>query len=182
MQGQRRLLSQNLSALLLRAERAAEAAETARETAALAASAGDPVLRAAALSLLGEALFNTGNVERALECAGEAERSQRERGDRMLALTLLRRADILDALRRSDEAHALAEEAQIVADRHEQRTIAATAALWVALHMARSEEAAGVADLRRALAEAKAARDGALALTRSLAARAEAWLDANAAT
>ncbi len=127
MQGQRRLLSQNLSALLLRAGCAAEAAETALRTAALAAGAGDPVLRAAALSLRGEALRYTGDLAGALESADEAERLQRERGDHKRPLTLLRRAEILDALGRPEEARADAREARLIAEQHGERNVAATA-------------------------------------------------------
>ena len=79
---------------------AAEAAETAERTARPAASAGDPVLRALALSLRADALRRTGDLEGALESIGEAERLQREQGDWKRALTLLRRAQILEALAR----------------------------------------------------------------------------------
>lgn len=180
MRGQRRLLSQNLAALLLRAGLTSEAAETALQTAVLAAEAGDPVLRAAALSLRAEALQRSGDLVGALESTGEAERLQRERGDRKRALTLLRRAGILEALGRAEEARADAREARLVAQEHGEQAVAATADLWTAVHAARCGEAAPDA-LRRALADAKAAQVGALALTRSLMAQAEAWLAAAAA-
>ena len=93
MQGQRRLLSQNLATCLLRAGMAAESAETALETASLSAAAGDPVLRALALSLRADALRRTGDLEGALASIGDAERLQADRGDWKRALSLLRRAE-----------------------------------------------------------------------------------------
>ena len=179
MQGQRRLLSQNLSAFLLRAGLAAEAAETAGSTAALAASAGDPVLRALALSLRADALRRTGDLEGALQSIGEAERLQREQGDWKRALTLLRRAEILEALDRSEPARADAREAHRIADQHGGRAIVATADLWEALHQARRGQVAPDA-LRSALAGAQAAGAGVRALTQSLIVKAEAWLAASA--
>jgi tetratricopeptide (TPR) repeat protein len=177
MQGQRRLLSHNLSALLLRAGLHAEAAEVALETAALAAGAGDPVLRAVALSLRADALRRTGDLEGALRSIGEADRLQRERGDRNQSTTLLRRAEILDSLGRPEEARADAREARTIAEQHGEPAVVATADLWVALHQARRGDAT-VPDLRRALAGARAVGAGTRALTQSLIAETEAWLAA----
>jgi eukaryotic-like serine/threonine-protein kinase len=179
MQGQRRLLSQNLAVCLLRAGLCAEAAETALQTAELSASAGDPVLRSMALSLRADALRRAGDLEGALGSSGEAERLQAEHGDRYRALTLFRRAEILDALGRAEEARDEAREAQIVADRHGDRIVAVTAALWGALHRARRGEASP-ADVRTALAEAIAAGAGTRELARGLVVQVEEWLAASA--
>jgi tetratricopeptide (TPR) repeat protein len=177
MAGQRRLLSHNLATCLLRAGLSAEAAEIAQQTADLSAGAGDPVLGAMALSLRADALRRAGDLEGALASSGEAERLQRERGDWTHALTLLRRAEILDALGRSEEARGEAEEAQRVAERHGERIIAAAAELCGALHRARRGEAS-LADVRRALSGAEAAGAGKRELARGLIAQAEAWIAA----
>jgi hypothetical protein len=178
MQGQRRVFLLNLSACLLRAGLAAGAAETAAQTAALAAGVGDPVLRATALSIRAEALQYTGDLAGALESAGEAQRLQLERDDRRRAVTLLRRALILEALDRAEEARADAREARLVAERHGIRSVTVLADLWWALHRARHGEAAA-GDVRRALVDAKAADPRARALAQSLMAQAEAWLAAS---
>jgi eukaryotic-like serine/threonine-protein kinase len=97
MRGQVRLLTQNLAAVLLRAGRAKEAAETAEEAALLAISAGDPVLGANAWSIRADAQRRLGDLDAALVSIGAAEQIQRQRGDRMRALTLLRRRERLIA-------------------------------------------------------------------------------------
>jgi eukaryotic-like serine/threonine-protein kinase len=175
MRGQLRLCSQNLSAFLLRAGQNAEAAEAALRTANLASEAGDPLLRAVALSLRSDALRRVGDLEAALASVAEAEVLQRERWDQ--ALTLLRRAEILDGLGRMEEALADARRAQRVAQRFGERGVALTAVLWERLHLAQRGGATRE-DLERALAEVRASSGAQRAMTRSLVARAAAWLEA----
>jgi serine/threonine protein kinase/tetratricopeptide (TPR) repeat protein len=175
MRGQLRLFLQNLSALLLRADRDVEAAQTALRTAELAAEAGDTVLRAVALSLRARALQRTGDLEAALRSVDEAERLQRARGDRSRALTLLRRAEILDALGRSNEALDDARCARQVAEGHEDRDLVLGATLWERLQLAR--RGLGTREsLEQALAAAQGATVTLRVPTRLLMDQARAWL------
>jgi tetratricopeptide (TPR) repeat protein len=175
MQGQLRLLTHNLSTCLMREGRAAEAAEVAQRTADLAGEAGDPVLRGTALSLRAYALLHTGDLEAALTSATEAEWLQREREDRMRAQTLLRRAVILDAMGREDDALKDARAAQESAELHGQKGFFVTAVLWEKLSLARRGK--GTAEeLRRALIDAEESGVAQRALTRSLIEQATAWL------
>src|SRR4029079_17598831 len=79
MRWQTRICAQNLAVCLHRAGRYAEASEVAEQAAALALEAGDPVLRANALSLRADALHRVGELEAALESATLAEGLQRAR-------------------------------------------------------------------------------------------------------
>ncbi|MFO0760967.1 MAG: protein kinase [Byssovorax sp.] len=175
MRGQHRLFLQNLSALLLRADRDAEAAETARRTAELAAEAGDAVLRAVALSLRARALQRMGELDAALQAVDEAEALQRARGDRSRALTLLRRAEILDMLGRSAEALEDARSARRVAEQHDDQDLVLGATLWEKLQLARrglgSRES-----VEEALADAQRATVTLRVPTRLLMEQARAWL------
>jgi tetratricopeptide (TPR) repeat protein len=175
MTGQRRTMLHNLSACLMRAGRAAEAAEVAQQSADLAFKAGDPTLHAVALSLRAYALFCTGNLEAALTSANQAEELQRERDDRARAQTLLRRAAILEAMGRGDEALEDARAAQAAAEWHEERGFFLSAVLLEKLYLARRGEVAAE-ELREALAAVEAAGIGQRALTRTLIEQAAAWL------
>ena len=175
MRGQVRLLTQNLAALLLRDGRERAAAETAEEAARLALAAGDPVLGANAWSIRADAQRRLGELDSALESIGAAEQIQREQGDRMRALTLLRRAEILSAMGRGGEALGDAQEARTLAEHHGERGIAVTAALWAALHLA-GEGRAPREDVVRALAQTTGPDVARRALTRELVRRAELWL------
>ncbi|WP_437563091.1 protein kinase domain-containing protein [Sorangium sp. So ce542] len=176
MGGQSRLLRHNLATCLMRARRPGEAAETAGRTAELAAEAGDPALRAAALSLRAYALRHTGELDEALGNATAAEEIQRALGDRpMRTHTLLRRAEILAALGREEEALSDAREARRAAEQGGDKGVAATAALWEKLHLARRGEAAPE-ELARAVADAEVAGVGRRALAQRLMDEAAAWL------
>jgi tetratricopeptide (TPR) repeat protein len=175
MRGQLRMLLHNLATCLIREGRAAEASEVAQRTAELAAEAGDPTLHGTALSLRAYALFCTGDLEAALTSANEAEWLQRERDDRMRSQTLLRRAAILDALGRTEEALDDARAAQETAKWHEETGFFVTAVLWEKLYLARRGEV-GVKELQEALAAVKASGVGQRALTRRLIDQAAAWL------
>ncbi|MGK3987325.1 AAA family ATPase [Sorangium sp. So ce136] len=182
MGGQSRLLRHNLSTCLLRAGRSREAAETAERTAELSAEAGDPALRAAALSLRAHALMQAGQLDAALASAGEAEQIQRALGDRpMRSHTLLRRAEILGALGREEEALADAREARSVAEQGGDKGVAVTAALWEKLHLARGGRATPE-ELARAVADAEMAGVERRALAQSLMDQAGAWLARSNAT
>jgi tetratricopeptide (TPR) repeat protein len=176
MRGQLRTLLNNLSAFLMRDGRFAEAALVAQRTANLAADAGDPSLRGAALSLRAEALLATGELDLALASVAEAELLQRERDDRVRALTLLRRADILEAMGQHEDALAEARAAQEAAQQHEERGFFVTAVLWETLHLAR-RGAASTDEVREALAATRAAGVGQRPLTRRLIEEAAAWVD-----
>jgi tetratricopeptide (TPR) repeat protein len=177
MRGQLRLLLQSLAAFLLRADRAAEAAVIAARVAQLASEARDTALYAMALSLRADALHRTGDSAAALCAADEAVQIQRERGDPMEALTLLRRAEILAALDRPERALTDARAAKRAADHRGERDLAIGAALWEALHLAEAGAAPPEA-LARALHEAEASGVTFRERTKNLAERARAWLAA----
>ena len=175
MRGQERLFLQNLAVMLLREGRAREAAETALRTADLAREAGDPVLRATALSLRAAALTEVGELVDALQSADEAYAFQRERGTRTLALTLLRRAEILRSLERFPEALADARAAGAVAGKHHDRSLAICAKLWETLRLAQ-RGAALREEITRLVEEARAAKLPLHSLPWRLLREAEAWL------
>jgi tetratricopeptide (TPR) repeat protein len=178
MRGQLRLVLTNLSAFLLREGHAAEAAQTAGRTAELAAEAGDPGLRASALSLRADALRRIGELAFALASAGEAEALQRASGDRRRALTLLRRADILVLLGRFEEALADARAARQVAEERADCDLAIAAHLWERLHRARRGEIE-VAALEHALHQATSSGITLRPLSLALVDDARAWLAAS---
>ena len=175
MREQHRLLSHSLATCLMRADRPAEAAAAALRTAELAVESGDPMLRGVALSLRAYALCITGDLETALSCAVEAEQLQRQRNDRMRAQTLLRRAEILLALGRTDQALDDARAARTSAEEHHEKGFVVTAALWEALHLAQQGRATKE-DLVQAMSGVERAGVGQRALARSLMERAAAWL------
>ncbi|WP_437815770.1 serine/threonine-protein kinase [Sorangium sp. So ce1078] len=175
MRGQLRLVLTNLAAFLLRAGRAIEAAETAGRTAELAAEAGDPALRASALSLRADALRRVGDLAGALAAADEAEALQRAHRDRRQALTLLRRAQILAVAGRHADALADARAARSVAEARADRDLALGARLWELLHLARRGEV-GVAALEQAVAEAAGSGVTLRPLTLGLMDEARAWV------
>jgi tetratricopeptide (TPR) repeat protein len=174
----RRLL-QNLAAFLLREGRAVEAAEAAGRAAELHGEEGDALRRGMSLSLRAEALRVAGDLDAALHCAGEAERLQAERGDRWRALTLLRRAEILDALGRSEEALADVRAARDIATEHEDRDLALSAGLWEGLRLARRGHVSREA-LERAVSEAEGSGVTLRSLTQRLIGQAKAWLAGDA--
>ncbi len=175
MRGERRRLVQNRAALLLRQGRALEAAEAAAEAARLSREAGDPVLCASAWSIRADALRRAGDLPAARLAIDEALHLQEERGDRMRALSLLRRAEIAHALGDLEAAAADAALAGTLARASGDRWIAVAADLWDTLHRARLG-AATPADLERALTEAAAPDVAPRGVVRSLVARARAWL------
>ncbi|WP_437336405.1 serine/threonine-protein kinase [Sorangium sp. So ce394] len=177
MRGQLRLVLTNLAAFLLREGRAAEAAETAGRTAELAAEAGDPALRASALSLRADALRRTGDLAGALSAADEAEALQRAHRDRRQALTLLRRAEILALAGRSAEALADARAAREVAEARGDRDLALGARLWELLFVARRGQV-GAEAIEAALAEAAGSGVTLRPLTLGLMDEARAWVAA----
>jgi eukaryotic-like serine/threonine-protein kinase len=180
MQGNVRLFLHNLTAFLLRAGRAGEAADAAQRTTRLAEQAGDPVLRAAAVSLRADALRRTGLLEPALESANEAVSLQKMQGDPMVALTLLRRAEIFEALGHQDEALRDVREARDVAAERGDRDLATRALLWETLRRARRGEAP-VEEMRAIVGQACSSANSFRAPTRSLLTEAQRWLDSLAA-
>src|SRR5262249_32220443 len=104
MRWQARVFLQNLAGVLHRAGLFAETADMARRAADLAREAGDPACLSTALSLRADALRQTGDLPAALSSVDEAEQLQRTWANRIRALTLLRRAQILCAMERMDEA------------------------------------------------------------------------------
>lgn len=177
MRGELRLFLQNLSALLLRANRSAEAAEVAGRAADLATEAGDPGLRGIALSLRADALRRTGNLSEALACVSEAVRIQRDQGDRSVCLALLRRADILEAMGSVDDALSDVAEARKAAEQYGDADLALGALIWEKLRMARRGEISA-ADLDKAVGEAEVSGITLRMITRKIIADAKGWLSA----
>ena len=175
MRGERRRLVQNRAAFLLRQGRAKEAAEAAAEAARLSRAAGDPVLCASAWSIRADALRRAGDLTEARLAIDEALRLQDERGDRMRALSLLRRAEIVQGLGDLASAARDAADAATIARATGDRWIVVASELWEALHRAQIG-AGSPADLERALAEAAAPDVAPRAVVRSLVARARAWI------
>lgn len=175
MRGERRRLVQNRAAFLLRQGRAKEAAEAAAEAARLSRAAGDPVLCASAWSIRADALRRAGDLTEARLAIDEALRLQDERGDRMRALSLLRRAEIVHGLGDGAAAARDATHAAAIARATGDRWIVVASELWEALHRAQIG-AGSPADLERALAEAAAPDVAPRAVVRSLVARARAWI------
>jgi serine/threonine protein kinase len=153
MRSQQRLLLHTLSVLLLRAGENVEAADTASRTAAL--STGDPVLEGAAHSLRAEALRRARRLPEALVEVDLALALQRG-GDPTAALSLMRRAQILSAMGRGEEARADAEEARGLAEAHGDRDLVIAASLWIALGRVRRDPGA-MAELADALWQAESA-------------------------
>jgi tetratricopeptide (TPR) repeat protein len=181
LRGQLRLFLQNLSALLLRAGRPAEAAEVAGRTAALAVDAGDPALRGSALSLRAEALKLAGTLAAALATADEAARIQRQHGDHALPLALLRRASILDALGRADAALADVREARRLAGLYGNKDLEIGARVAEKLSAARKGEIAA-GELAQALAEAEGSGVTLRKVTLGIIASARDWIAGSSPT
>ncbi len=175
MQGDRVLFLQNLTVSLLRDGQAREAAETAAQVTRLAAACGDLAIAASSCSLRAEALLRLGEFEAALVSVDEALRIQRQRGDRLQALSLLRRAEILSALAYFDEAMETAHCAIEVAEAHNEKRLLSTAKLWIAVQRAHQGTAAED-DVRRALAEVTVAGNVRGGFTKAIIEKAEAWL------
>lgn len=173
MRGQLRILLLNRAAFLLRADRDASAAETAKRLAELATEAGDPALSARALSIRGRALQRMGLLDEALQNISRAE--QLQRGDRSRALTLLRRAEILDALGQVDEALADARSARGVAEQHQDQDLIFGASLWETFRLARRGEVERAA-LGKMLEEIDASPVTLRVPTRILIDQARVWL------
>jgi tetratricopeptide (TPR) repeat protein len=175
MRSQLRTSLHNLATCLLRERRAHEAAEVAGRVASLAQDGGDPVLQAVALSLRSYALYQVGDLEEALASVTEAELLQSEREDRMLSMTLLRRAVILEALGRDDEALADAACARETALLHNEHGFYVTTVLWEKLFDARRGRI-GATELREAISAVEASGVGQRALAQDLMQQAKAWL------
>ena len=99
----------------------------------------------------------------------------------MLALTLIRRADILEALGRFEEALTGARAALSVAERHDDEDLQIAAALWEQLHLTTHGKATSEA-LARVLDRATAARITPRPLTRRLVAAAARLLGRSSPT
>jgi serine/threonine protein kinase/tetratricopeptide (TPR) repeat protein len=135
-----RLYTLNLAAFLLRAGAHADAAAAAERAQKLAEIAADAHFQASALSIRAASLGALGRLDDALRCADEAERLQRERKDRLQALTLLRRASILEALSRPADALRDARQARSIAERDRDADLVISAQVWEQLHLLRAGE------------------------------------------
>ncbi len=175
MQGDRVLLLQNLTVVLLRAGELREAAETAAQVSHLALALGDLAIGASAYSLRADALRRLGELDAALVSVDEALRIQQRRGDRLQGLSLLRRAEIQRAIGNDAEAVLSAHNAMRVAQEHGERGIAAIAGLWIALQSA-TDDLAGMHAVQRAVTEAVALGNTRGGVTRGVIERAEEWL------
>jgi tetratricopeptide (TPR) repeat protein len=148
---------------------------------ALARAWNDRVLLATALSLRADALRRSGDLVAALASANEAEYLQGQWQDRWRALTLLRRAEILEAMGRLGDAIEDARAARALAEHHGERDLAIGAKLLETLHRAMQGTATPEA-VRAALAEAEAAEQIVTlrALTRAQMVKAREWLPTEA--
>ncbi|HRI65276.1 MAG TPA: protein kinase [Polyangium sp.] len=176
MQSHRALLLQNMAAFLLREDRTREAAETAAEVVRHTLAVGDSVLGAMAWSLRADALRRLGELDAALVSIDEAIRIQRQRGDQLQALSLIRRAEILDVLQRPEEALHDAAEAMQIAEWQGNRGFFCTANLWIVLHRAR-RALTGRADVEKSLNDLLAVGNVRGGVTKSMIARAQSWLN-----
>ncbi|MBK9259403.1 MAG: protein kinase [Polyangiaceae bacterium] len=175
MHGNRVLFLQNMAAFLLREGQAREAAEKAAEVVRLALAAGDAVLGAMAWSLRADALRRLGELDAALVSIDEAIRIQSQRGDRLQALSLLRRAEILDVLHRPDDALRDAAVAMQIAEQQGEQGWSRTANLWIVLHQAQSGSASA-ADVEKALGDVAALGNVRGGFTKIVFDRATNWL------
>jgi len=176
MQGDRTVFLQNLTVSLLRDGQTREAAETAGQVTRLAGASGDLVIAASAWSLRADALRRLGEFDAALVSIDEALRIQQQRGDRMQALSLLRRAEILSGLGYSDEAMENANRAIVIAENHNEKGLSRTANLWIVVQRAQRGLVEAL-DVRRALAEVTISGNVRSGFTRAIIERAETWLD-----
>jgi tetratricopeptide (TPR) repeat protein len=175
MEGDRVLLLQNLTAFLLRDGQAREAAEIAAQVTRLAMASGDLAIGASAWSLRADALRRLGELDAALVSIDEALRIQEQRGDRMQALSLMRRAEILCGLGRTATAMLDAERSARIAQEKGERGLFSTAKLWIALQKANGG-AATSNDVQKALADVVATGNVKSGFTSTVIERAEAWL------
>ena len=175
MQSDRIILLQNLTAFLLRDGQAREAAESAAQVTRLAMASGDLVIGASAWSLRADALRRLGELDAALVSIDEAIRIQAQRGDRMQALSLMRRAEILSGLGRNSAAMHDAELAAKLALEKGERGLASTANLWIVLQRT-AEGEAKKCDVENAVADVVATGNVRSGFTRTVLERAEAWL------
>lgn len=175
MQGDRVLLLQNLTVSLLRDGQHREAAETAAHVTRYAAASGDLAIAASAWSLRADALRRLGELDAALVSIEEALRIQQQRGDRMEALSLMRRAEILNGLGLSDDAMENASRAMVIAENHNEKGLSRTANLWIIYQRAQRGLAVEL-DVRRALSEVAIAGNVRSGFTRAIIEQAEMWL------
>lgn len=175
MQGDRIVFLQNLTASLLRDGQNREAAETAAQVTRLAVASGDLAIAASAWSLRADALRRLGEFDAALVSIDEALRIQQQRGDRLQALSLLRRAEILNGVGDFDQAMADALRAMEVAELHNEKGLLCTAHLWIVVQRA-MRGGAGETDVSQALARVAAAGNVRSGFTRAIIERAETWL------
>jgi tetratricopeptide (TPR) repeat protein len=175
MCGDRARFLHNLAALLLRAGRAREAAETAAEVTRLGIEAGDPGLGSTAWSLRADALRRLGELDAALLSIDEAIRLQNQRGDRMVCLSLLRRAEILSAQGRASAAQDDVFRCRDLAAQQGERGFTYAAELWLSLERARAGIAAE-SEVNAALANLVAAGNTRGAFIKTLMERAQSWL------
>lgn len=175
MRGDRVRILQNLAAFLLRGGCERDAAETAAEVSRMALEVGDPVLASNAWSLRADALRRLGELDAALVSIDQAILLQSQRGDRMEALSRLRRAEILDALSRPEEAIEDAIRARDAAESRGEQGLSRIADLWRILHRAR-HGLATEAEVKSALDAAQAAGNTRGGFSRTIMDRAAAWL------
>lgn len=178
MQGNRVLFLQNLAVSLLRVGQVREAAEIAADVVRHADSLGDAALGATAWSLRADALRRLGEFDAALVSIDEAIRIQRQTRDRLQALSLLRRAEILAALQRSEDALRDAATAIEVADQIGELGWSRAAKLWGVLHHA-AHGNASADDIKIALSQVEALGNVRGGFTKTVVDRAKQWLEAH---
>lgn len=181
MHGNRVLFLQNLAVLQLREGNARAAAEMAAEVVRLTLAVGDAVLGAIAWSLRADALCRLDELDAALVSIDEAIRIQGQRSDRALAISLLRRAEILDGLQRPEDAMHDADASRQFAEKQGDRRIACTAKLWIVLHRAKDGHATKL-DVEETLAELVTVGNTWSGFTKTMIERARVWLDGAART
>lgn len=176
MQGDRVVLLQNLTVVLLRAGDVREAAETAAQVCRLALALGDFAIGASAYSLRADALRRLGELDAALVSIDEALRIQEKRSDRMLGLSLLRRAELMHARGNLDTSIEDAKRAMLVAAEKGERGVAAAANLWIVLQQVDVRGNEAFRNVEDALAEVITLGNVRGGVTRAIIERAEAWL------
>ena len=176
MQGDRVLLMQNLTVLLLRTGAAREAAEHAELVTRLALAAGDLAIVASAWSLRADALRRLGELDASLVSIDEAIRIQEKRGDRMQCLSLLRRAELMASMGNLEESIANAKRSMSIAAEMGERGTGAVANLWIVLHQVDMNEKHAVQKVEDALAAVIVLGNVRGGVTRAVIERAEAWL------
>lgn len=157
----------NIAVALLRAGKAAEAAEAAGKAADAARSAGSALV-AVALSIQADALLQLGRPEEAFVAIEESVRRKLAAGDANVAIALIRRAEIHAALGRSAEATADTTLALARARAVGNDELVARARLWLALDACKRDEAEARVSLGALVEELRPRADSFRAVTRQL--------------